>query len=124
MSVTKVFFRRTLATAAVLLCGASSGVTQPAAPQTSAPTMQPPQIVDFLSHTINWYRQLAAEQQLATEPSDVTFLQENRRVADQVVQLAFDYARTQAQLQAKQASRSRRSTSGSIRDWRGTRALT
>src|SRR2546422_1793297 len=64
--------------------------------------MQPAQIIDFLSHTINWYRQLAAEQQLATEPSDVTFLQQNRRVADQVVQLAFGYARTQAQLQAKQ----------------------
>src|SRR5881394_2471024 len=98
--------RKVLLSAAFVLWVALSGVTQVAAPQPAAPAMQPSQIIDFLSHTINWYRQLAAEQQLATEPSDVTFLQENRRVADQVVQLAFDYARSQAQLQVKQASRS------------------
>ena len=67
--------------------------------------MQPGQVIDFLSHTITWYRQLPVEQQLATEPADLTFFQENRRVADQVVQLAFDYARTQAQLQAKQTAK-------------------
>jgi small-conductance mechanosensitive channel len=103
--MTKTFFRKTLVVGAVLLWGSSSGVTQAPAQPPASPTMQPAQIIDFLSHTINWYRQLAAEQQLATEPGDETFLQENRRVADQVVQLAFDYARTQAQLQAKQANR-------------------
>jgi small-conductance mechanosensitive channel len=99
---------RGLALLVLLSWGASLGLSQNPAPQTPAaasPVMQPGQIIDFLTHTITWYRQLAAEQQLATEPSDVTFLQENRRVAEQVVQLAFDYARTQAQLQAKQASR-------------------
>ena len=75
-------------------------------PQAQAPpTAQPAQIIDFLSHTISWYRQLAIEQQLATEPSDLSFMQENRRVADQIVQLAFDYARSQAQLRAKERAR-------------------
>jgi len=73
-------------------------------------TQDPAQIVQFLSHTISWYRQLAIEQQLATEPSDVTYYQENHRVADQVVQIAFDWARSQAQLQAKRPAQKPSST--------------
>lgn len=64
----------------------------------------PGRIVHFLTQTISWYRRTAVEQQLASEPSDLTFLDENRRVADQVVQLAFEYARAQAQRQAKRGS--------------------
>ena len=58
-------------------------------------------IIDFLSRTVSWYHQRAAEQKLATEPSDLAFLQENSRVADQVVQQAFDYARSEVQLQSR-----------------------
>src|SRR5579864_6348013 len=45
---------------------------------TSSPTpvshaQDPAQIIQFLTHTISWYRQLAVEQQLATQPSDLTY---------------------------------------------------
>lgn len=70
----------------------------------SQPTQDSTQVIQFLSRTISWHRQLAAGEQLATQPSDLPFMQENRTVSDQVVQLAFDYARAQAQIQAKQAS--------------------
>ena len=70
----------------------------------SAPPVQDPdQILKFLSKTVSWYHQLTVEQQIASQASDLTTVQENRRVADQVVQLAFEYARSQAQLQAKQS---------------------
>jgi len=72
------------------------------APASNAPAAQPAQIIDFLSRTVAWYRELPVQQQLATEPADLTYVQENRAVANQVVQLAFDYARAQAQLQPKQ----------------------
>jgi len=62
----------------------------------------PTAIIQFLSKTISWHHQLTVEQKLANQPSDLSFLQENRRNADQVVRLAFDYARSQAQLQARQ----------------------
>lgn len=55
------------------------------------------EIVPFLNQTIVWYRQLASQQQVANEPSDVLFLNDNKQVADQVVRLAFDYARARAQ---------------------------
>jgi small-conductance mechanosensitive channel len=63
-----------------------------------SPAADPAQIIHFLSNMITWYHQLPMEQHLATQPSDLAFFQENRHIADQVVQLSFDYARSQAQL--------------------------
>lgn len=86
------------------VCGIM-GYAQTANNSSAAQTRQDPaQIVQFLSRAISWYRQLAIEQQLAAQPSDLTYYQENRRVADQVVTLAFDYARSQAQLETRAAS--------------------
>jgi len=61
-------------------------------------------IIQFLSQTVSWYHQRAVEQKLANEASDLTYAQENRRVADQVVPLAFEFARNQAQVQSKQSA--------------------
>ena len=66
------------------------------------PPGNPAEIIQFLSQAIEWHRQTAVQQQLAKEPADLTFFQESRRAADQVVQLAFEYARAQAQSEAKQ----------------------
>jgi len=59
-------------------------------------------IVQFLGKTIAWYHGTAVEQQIVNEPTDVTFVDNNRRTANQIVQLAFDFARQQAQFEAKQ----------------------
>ena len=59
-------------------------------------------IVPFLNQTIVWSRQLSAEQQLVGEPSDALFLHDGRQVADQIVRLAFDFARARAQALASQ----------------------
>ena len=50
-------------------------------------------VVEYLTKTIGWYRGTAIEQQIANEPSDVTFLNENRRTSREIVRLAFDFAR-------------------------------
>src|ERR1700688_3014200 len=71
------------------------------APSTAVAREDPARIIQFLSSTISWYRQRAEEQKLANEPADLTFAQENARVADQVVQQAFEYARNEVQLQSK-----------------------
>ncbi len=59
-------------------------------------------IIPFLNQTIVWSRQLSAQQQLVTEPSDALFLNDNRQIADQVVKLSFDFARARAQALATQ----------------------
>ena len=61
----------------------------------------PPDLIRFLEQTIGWYRQLAVEQQIATEPSDAMVVYDNRHIANQVVQLAFDFARAKTALTAE-----------------------
>ncbi|HZQ19243.1 MAG TPA: mechanosensitive ion channel family protein [Terriglobales bacterium] len=84
--------------AVVLPAFSQGGTPNPA----SAPTsVDAGKIVQFLSATISWYRQRASEQKLANEPADLTYLQENARVADQIVQQAFEFARSEAQRQSQ-----------------------
>jgi len=75
---------------------ASGQGAQPAAAE------NPGAIISFLNQTIVWSRQLTAEQQLVNEPSDALFLNDSRQLANQVVRLAFDYARARAQALANQ----------------------
>lgn len=95
-----------LALVALVLCAisgraqfgpnASAQAAQPAAAES------PGDIISFLNQTIVWSRQLTAEQQLVNEPSDALFLNDSRQLANQVVRLAFDYARARAQALANQ----------------------
>jgi len=85
----------TTVTLALTAFGQGNAPTSAVAPQ------DPNKIIQFLSSTISWYRQRAAEDKLVNEPADLTFSQENARVADQVVQQAFEYGRNEAQLQSK-----------------------
>lgn len=70
----------------------------------NAPPDNGENIIPFLNQTIVWSRQLAAQQQLVSEPSDALFLNDNRQVADQVVKLGFDFARARAQALAAQSA--------------------
>jgi hypothetical protein len=75
--------------------------TLPASSSDSANIPKSGDIVQFLGKTIAWYRDAAVEQQIVVEPSDVTFVDDNRRTANQIVHLAFDFARQEAQFEAK-----------------------
>src|ERR1700691_3573119 len=64
----------------------------------SLPSKQ--QVITFLTETIEWYRYLSVERQIAAEPLDSLFFDDNEPVGRQVVQLSFDFARTDASLAA------------------------
>src|SRR5437870_1805854 len=97
------FSLRKLVLALGTLCLGIPALAQTDKGGNSSPTPDPGKIIQFLSSTVSWYRQLAVEQNAATEPADVTFVQQNRRIADQVVPLAFEYARNQERLQVRQS---------------------
>lgn len=61
------------------------------------------QVVQILDETVDWYRTLGAQQQAATQPSDLLILYANRQTADKVVALAFEIARANAELLASEA---------------------
>ncbi len=75
---------------------ATSGGTALAAP------MSAEEVIRVLDQTVDWYRTLGVQQQAATEPSDLLILYENRQITNQVVGLAFDAARADADLLARQ----------------------
>jgi hypothetical protein len=86
----------------MLLVGLLSPDVLSAASQTpdaySLPSKQ--QVIRFLTDTIEWYRYLSAERQIAAEPFDILFFDDNEPVGAQVAQLSFDFARTDASLAA------------------------
>ena len=60
------------------------------------------QVIQVLDQTIDWYRTLGVQQQVATLPSDLLILYDNRQTANQVMGLAFEIARADAEILARQ----------------------
>jgi small-conductance mechanosensitive channel len=91
------------APAAAAPAGQAAGApaASPAAPAVVAP-MTGQQVIQILDQTIDWYRTLGIQQQAASEPSDLLILYDNRQTANQVIGLAFELARANAEILAKQ----------------------
>jgi small-conductance mechanosensitive channel len=60
--------------------------------------------VQILDETVDWYRTLGAQQQTATQPSDLLILYANQQTADKVIGLAFELARANAELLSSEAN--------------------
>lgn len=52
------------------------------------------QLLAFIAANIDWYRHFSTEQQIATDPADLLFLEDNRSISEQAVKLSFDFARS------------------------------
>ncbi len=59
------------------------------APAANIPSSQ--DVLSFVNQSIGWYRHISTEQQIATEPEDIVFLDDDRQLATQIVQQAFDF---------------------------------
>src|SRR5689334_9685011 len=68
------------------------------------PSSQEQPILAHLNQAIGWYRRLAAQARLATEPSDVIFIDHDVQLARQAVAQAFDGARALAALDSAPAA--------------------
>jgi small-conductance mechanosensitive channel len=58
---------------------------------------------------VDWYRTLGAQQQSATQPSNLLILYANRQIADRAIGLAFEIARANAELLSSDAEVTRKS---------------
>ena len=74
-----------------LLAALPLAAADPAPPRDQA-------IIDTLNQTIAWYRRVSAQAQLATEPGDVVFVDQNLHLTRQALALAFEGARAAAAL--------------------------
>jgi hypothetical protein len=74
------------------------------------------QIIAFLTESVDWFRHLSVEKQIATEPADLLFLYDNQPIARQIVQLSLDFARADASLAAISTTSRERQQSASTAD--------
>jgi small-conductance mechanosensitive channel len=89
---------------AVFAARAAEAPSQPeASTAQSRAVMTGDQVVQILDETVDWYRTLGAQQQEATQPSDLLLLYANRQTADKIMKLAFDFARANAELLSSEA---------------------
>jgi small-conductance mechanosensitive channel len=97
----------------LLLLGSLPGTLALAATEAQISAPPPPtrvspltaeQLIQILDETVDWYRTLGIQQQNATQPSDLLLLYANRQTADEVVRLAFQIARANAELLSSEAS--------------------
>ncbi len=101
----------TLVLTGALLAGpaarpAGAPATVPVAAVTTAhvAVLTADQVLQILDETVDWYRTLGTQQQSSTQPSDLLILYANQQTATQVVNLAFDLARANAELLSSEAS--------------------
>ena len=84
----------------IILLGGQGLYAQVSNPGTNVPDSK--ETLQYLRQTIDWYHRLHLQEQIATGPSDLSFLDDNRQVATQIVQLSFDFARAEAKRTTKQ----------------------
>jgi small-conductance mechanosensitive channel len=96
----------------IVMAAASAGDATTPPPATAAPAPATvthasvhtaAEVIQILDQTSDWYRTLATQQQIASQPSDVLIVSANRQIADKVVALSFDMARANAELLSSQA---------------------
>ncbi|HET9176968.1 MAG TPA: mechanosensitive ion channel family protein [Terriglobia bacterium] len=94
------------------MAGTIPAFPQNSPPPTSSGAVSAPQVIQFLNQTLKWYRHLSAEQRIASEPDDQMVVYNNRQIAEQVVRLAFGFARAQADVLAKAAPSNQAESAG------------
>jgi hypothetical protein len=62
------------------------------------------EVIGYLLQSVNWYRHVYTERQVANEPADLMFLDDNQAIERQIVKLSFEFAKADATLEMSAAS--------------------
>jgi small-conductance mechanosensitive channel len=62
------------------------------------------EVIGYLLQSVNWYRHVYTERQVANEPTDLMFLDDNQAIERQIVKLSFEFAKADAALGTATAS--------------------
>ena len=95
MNITRDCTIKVLSKRALLAC-IIAGTAALAAPQDNSTPPDSSKVIQFLNQTIDWYRTVGTQQQVSRNRDVVTVGVDNRRMANQIVRLSFDFARAEA----------------------------
>jgi hypothetical protein len=66
--------------------------------QSSCQVPSDAQVIGYLWQSVNWYRHVYTERQVASDPRDLVFLNDNQAIEGQIVKLSFEFAKVDAAL--------------------------
>jgi small-conductance mechanosensitive channel len=61
------------------------------------------EVIGYLLQSVNWYRHVYTERQVANQPADLMFLDDNQAIERQIVKLSFEFAKADAMLETNAA---------------------
>src|SRR6266849_885276 len=79
---------------AIVISGGLSADT----PQNSYQLPSDAQVIGYLLQSVNWYHHVYSERQVASDPQDLVFLNDNQAIESQIVKLSFEFAKADAVL--------------------------
>jgi hypothetical protein len=56
------------------------------------------QVIGYLLQSVNWYRHVYTEREVASDPEDLVFLNDNQPIENQIVKLSFEFAKADVAL--------------------------
>jgi hypothetical protein len=56
------------------------------------------QVIGYLLQSVSWYRHVYTERQVASDPGDLVFLNDNQAIERQIVKLSFEFAKADGAL--------------------------
>jgi Mechanosensitive ion channel len=89
-----VRIRTCCAILATAMVGGLSADTSPSSYQLPSDA----QVIGYLLQSVNWYRHVYTERQVASDPGDLVFLNDNKAMESQIVKLSFEFAKADAAL--------------------------
>jgi hypothetical protein len=92
-----------IATCCAILATATVSGLSVDIPQSSYQLPSDAQVIGYLLQSVDWYRHVYTERQVASDPGDLVFLNDNQAIESQIVKLSFEFANADAAL-AKTAS--------------------
>jgi Mechanosensitive ion channel len=94
----KVRSTASIAGCCAILAGIMVGELAADAPRASYQLPQNAQVIEYLLQSVNWYRHVYAERQVAGDTADLMFLDDNQAIESQILKLSFDFAKADAAL--------------------------
>jgi len=82
---------------AILVAAVVSGLSADTT-QSSYQLPSDAQVIGYLLQSVNWYRHVYTERQVASDPGDLVFLNDNQAIEGQIVRLSFEFAKADAAL--------------------------
>src|ERR1700678_1590868 len=92
-----------VAVCCVIVAAATAGGLSAVALLTTYQLPAGSEVIGYVLQSVNWYRHAYPERQVANEPADLVFLDDNQAIERQIVKLAFEFAKADAALEANTA---------------------